>query len=57
MDYHDEMNGDTFKEWFANILPYLDCNSIIVLDNAPYHSVNLEKIPNRFFLKVKNLID
>lgn len=37
-DYHDEMNGDTFLEWFEKILPLLEENVIIVMDNAPYHS-------------------
>lgn len=45
-DYHDEMNGDNFKEWFEAILPRLESNSIIVLDNALYHSVKLEKYPS-----------
>ncbi|XP_050065224.1 uncharacterized protein LOC126554173 [Aphis gossypii] len=44
-DYHDEMNGDNFHEWFKSILPRLDPNSVIVMDNAPYHSVRTEKIP------------
>ncbi|KAE9544251.1 hypothetical protein AGLY_001430 [Aphis glycines] len=44
-DYHDEMNGDSFHEWFKSILPRLDPNSVIVMDNAPYHSVRTEKIP------------
>lgn len=44
-DYHDEMNGDNFKEWFESILPRLDPNSIVVMDNAPYHSVQAEKYP------------
>lgn len=44
-DYHNEINGDNFKEWFESILPRLDPNSIIVMDNAPYHSVQTEKYP------------
>lgn len=44
-DYHEEMNGDTFKTWFENVLPKLNPNSVIVMDNAPYHSVKLERIP------------
>lgn len=43
-DYHDEMNRDTFKDWFQKILPTLDENCVIVMDNAPYHSVKEEKI-------------
>ncbi|KAG8175752.1 hypothetical protein JTE90_029237 [Oedothorax gibbosus] len=45
-DYHSEMNGPHFEEWFEKkLLPNLD-NSVIVMDNAPYHSVLKEEIPN-----------
>lgn len=44
-DYHDEMNGDTFLEWFEKILPKLEDNAVIVMDNAPYHSMKSEKVP------------
>lgn len=44
-DYHDEMNGDTFYEWFVKTLPLLKPNAIIVMDNASYHSVKKQKIP------------
>lgn len=37
-DYHHEMNGEHFLKWFKNILPLLDDNSVIIMDNAPYHS-------------------
>jgi len=40
------MNGETFYNWMSNILPRLKENSVIVMDNAPYHSVKKEKIPN-----------
>jgi len=53
MDYHDEMNGDNFKEWFERILPNLDPNSVIVMDNAPYHSVKLERIPTSSWKKAE----
>lgn len=44
-DYHDEMNGDTFYEWFCGVLPRLKENSIIVMDNASYHSVKKDPVP------------
>ncbi|CAI6371585.1 unnamed protein product [Macrosiphum euphorbiae] len=44
-DYHEEMNGETFYNWMTNILPLLKENSVIVMDNAPYHSMKKEKIP------------
>lgn len=50
-DYHDEMNGACFQEWFESILPRLEPNSIIVLDYAPYLSVKAEKIPTSNFKK------
>ncbi|CAI6359323.1 unnamed protein product [Macrosiphum euphorbiae] len=50
-DYHDEMNGDNFKEWFESFLPRLDPNSIVVMDNAPYHSVQAEKYPSASWKK------
>jgi len=45
MDYHDEINGDNFREWFKNISPSHERNSVIVIDIAPYHLVKGEKIP------------
>jgi len=39
------MNGESFENWFSNILPPIEENAVIVLDNAPYHSRRLEKIP------------
>jgi len=39
------MNDKTFFEWFCGILPLLNDNSIIVMDNAPYHSVKAEQVP------------
>ncbi|CAI6358386.1 unnamed protein product [Macrosiphum euphorbiae] len=55
-DYHDEMNGDTFYEWFVRILPLLKANAIIVMDNASYHSVKKFKIPNMSWKK-QEIID
>lgn len=46
-DYHNEMNGDTFRHWMDNILPRLNPNSVIVIDNAPYHSVKIDKAPTQ----------
>lgn len=44
-DYHTEINGTNFLEWFTKILPLLNDNAVIVMDNAPYHSVKKDKIP------------
>jgi len=63
-DYHDEMNGDLFLEWFNRILPLLNDNSVIVMDNASYHSVKKDPIPTMAWkkndiiewLKSKNIV-
>ncbi|XP_063366262.1 uncharacterized protein LOC134654718 [Cydia amplana] len=44
-DYHKEMNGANFEKWFGVILNNVEPNSVIVMDNAPYHSRKLEKTP------------
>jgi len=44
-DHHDEINGETFCGWIENILPRLKDNCVIVMDNASYHSVKLDKVP------------
>lgn len=50
-DYHQEMDGPKFEGWFESVLPKLTPNSVIVLDNAPYHSVKLERVPNMSWKK------
>ena len=37
-DYHDEMTGNHFEEWFEHhLLPNLPAGATVVMDNAPYH--------------------
>lgn len=46
-DYHEDMTADLFEKWFSQqLLPNIPPNSVIVLDNASYHSRILNKIPN-----------
>lgn len=53
-NYHDEMNHQNFEEWFTTaLLPKLSPNSIIVMDNAPYHSRRKEPIPTKSWTKGK----
>ena len=44
-DYHDEMNASCFENWFEGVLQQVEPNSIIVMDNASYHSRQAERIP------------
>ncbi|XP_022824365.1 uncharacterized protein LOC111354941 [Spodoptera litura] len=47
-DYHGQMNNVNFEKW-ANemLLPNLPSNSVVVMDNAPYHSVQENKVPTK----------
>ena len=45
-DYHVEMNSDNFEEWFHDkLLCNVPYNSLIVMDNASYHSRHIEEVP------------
>ena len=38
-DYHDEMTGEHFEEWFKDkLLQNIPPNSLIAMDNASYYS-------------------
>ena len=51
-DYHNQMTSVVFEEWFRNqLLPNIPDNSVIVMDNAPYHSVQIEKMPTQAWKK------
>jgi len=40
------MDAEAFEKWFQEqLLSNLPCGSVIVLDNAPYHSRQLLKVP------------
>ncbi|XP_064644702.1 uncharacterized protein LOC135498375 [Lineus longissimus] len=40
------MNGDLFEKWFKEeLIPRLPPRAVIVMDNASYHSVQVEKLP------------
>jgi hypothetical protein len=41
------MNGDYFLKWVTEqLLPNLSPNSVVVMDNASYHSMKLQNHPN-----------
>ena len=43
-DYHGQMNAVNFEKWVTEkLLPNIPEKSVIVMDNAPYHSVQLNK--------------
>lgn len=51
-DYHTSMNFSNFSKWLDEMfLPNLPPNSVVVMDNAQYHCVQLNKRPNTGSLK------
>ncbi|GBP59749.1 Dedicator of cytokinesis protein 9 [Eumeta japonica] len=46
-EYHEEMNYEKFKDWFIGLLNNLKEPVAIIMDNAPYHSVQVDKPPNQ----------
>lgn len=43
IDYREEMDANKFTEWFTNLLTNLPEQCIIIMDNASYHSVQIDK--------------
>lgn len=45
-DFHSEMDGETYEKWFLEqLIPNVPPRSVIVIDNAAYHTRKTEKIP------------
>ena len=46
-DYHDSMNSQTYKKWFEEqLLPNIPQRSLMIMDNAPYHNMQVNKAPS-----------
>ena len=44
--YHDDMNHANYVKWLQeNLIPNLESRSVIVVDNASYHNVQLNRHP------------
>lgn len=45
-DFHNEMNSTNFTKWLKDkCIPNLPPRSVLVLDNAPYHNIQIDKPP------------
>lgn len=45
-DYHEEMDSQRFQRWFEEqLLPNIPESSVIVMDNASYHSSQIDRCP------------
>ncbi|XP_025200882.1 uncharacterized protein LOC112598574 [Melanaphis sacchari] len=52
-DYHSQMNSEVFKEWFTRMLRNLEEPCVIVMDNASYHSVQINSYPKSNAKKIE----
>jgi transposase len=56
-DYHGQVNWELFRKWFTEMLiPNIPDNSLIIMDNAPYHntlSVNSAPLPTCSKAKIR----
>ncbi|KAB0804249.1 hypothetical protein PPYR_01219 [Photinus pyralis] len=50
-DYHDNMDAANFERWLKDQLPNLTEPSLIIMDNAAYHSRVVEKMPSSSWRK------
>ena len=41
-DYHDNINAESYEKYFENVCKLLKPNSVIIIDNASYHSRNAD---------------
>ena len=47
-DYHDDMNGDNFfKLVKEKLIPHLPPKYVLIIDNAPYHNLQVDKCPSQ----------
>ena len=45
-DYHSEMNHQTSQRWLTEkLIPNIPENTVLVLDNASYHKVQMDRCP------------
>ena len=50
-EYHEGMNSEVFEKWFSSVLDSIEPGSVIIMDNAPYHSRRVERIPTSSWRK------
>jgi hypothetical protein len=52
-DCHSQMNHVNFEKWVRDkLIPSLPTNSI-VMDNAPYHSMQVDKVSSKYSVKTE----
>ena len=57
-DYHKNFDGSVFQDWVRDqLLPSLHEPSLLILDNARYHSTPPEGVPNLVKMKKPQLVE
>ena len=56
-DYHADIDSEAFEKWLKECLPLLPPNTVIVFDNASYHSKKIENCTPRISWKKQQLKD
>ncbi|XP_031836267.1 uncharacterized protein LOC116428588 isoform X2 [Nomia melanderi] len=55
-DYYGQVDAANFESWIIELLlPNIPPNTVVVMDNAPYHSVEMNKPPNKYAKKADML--
>ncbi|XP_060869615.1 uncharacterized protein LOC132944338 [Metopolophium dirhodum] len=55
-DYHIQMNSEVFKSWFTQMLNSLEEPSVIVMDNASYHSTLIDNFPKKNLAELRQKV-
>jgi hypothetical protein len=51
-DYHGQMNHVNVEKWVRDkLISSLPTNSVVVMDNAPYHSKQVDKVSSKYSVK------
>ena len=53
LDYHDSMDAENYEKYFEKICKLLKPNSLIIIDNASYHSRNSDDYPKSKWKKAQ----
>jgi hypothetical protein len=49
--YREEMDGRKYEEWFDYVFPCLEVNVFLIMANAPYLTIRMDKVSTKFFKK------
>ena len=56
-DYHADIDAEGFEKWLSEVLPNLPPNTLVVYDNASYHSKKIENCTPKSSWRKAQLIE